>query len=952
MKKTTLLFFLFLFLTSTFQLAAQTHVVKGVVTDSTGNKKIFGATVILFHPHDSLAVAGAMTDSLGKFSIGGLADGPYRVKILAPGYSPGRKFAMVQSADIDLGNIFLKNDGVILDETQIKEIQTRVTQSGDTTMFNASAYKTNPDATAEDLLNKMPGVTNDGSGPKVHGEDVKQVLVDGKPFFGDDPNAALKNVPADMVDQVQVYDASSEQSRLTGFDDGNSKKTVNIITKKGGMNGTFGKIYAGYGTNSRYNSGVTMNYFNHNRRLTFIGMSNDINQQNFNTQDLFGLLGGGGGMKMMMGGKGGSGGNHGGGSSGNFMVGQQGGISTTHAFGTNYSDMWGPKIKVSGSYFFNYSSNFNNTKLTRNYFTTNDSTLIYNDTSSAYTRNVNHRFNFRFEYNIDSMDVLVINPRFTSQFTDYNKTDNGVNVLAEVINQSMTNTRNASDNLGFTFTNNITYRHRFAKQGRSITFDVGNSLNQRNGTGIYYTRNIYFPNDTTVLDQHSSLNSLSTSYTPSLSWTEPFRKKGQFLFTLTPSITKNDLQKETNDHNPNNELYDMLDSALSNKYKSTYTTGRSGVAYRYAGEKLTVIIGSDYQYANLESDQTYPVSGMVTSNYQNILPNANINYKFNKTTNWKVIYRTSTVAPTISQLQNVVDNSNPLQLKSGNPKLTQDYEHTFISHYGKTNSDKGTGFFIFFYGGITEHYIGNSTTIASRDTTVNGVFLNRGSQLTLPVNLEGYKNGRMFVNYAVPLTKLKMNLGFNVSTGFTRTPGMINGRMNLADNFNVGPGLTLSSNISEDVDFTIMYNGSYNIINNSLPSQAGSNSDYFTHTVSARMNLIFFKRLVVNTSLDQNFYSGLGSGYNSNFLLWNAYVGYKFLKDKSLEAKISSFDLLKQNLSVTRSVTESYVEDSRTNVLSQYFMFTITWNVRKMQMPADAGGAGQGDSHGDGHWGK
>ena len=221
-----------------------------------------------------------------------------------------------------------------------------VQQKGDTIQYNASQYKTNPDATAEDLVGKMPGITVDNSGTvTAHGDQVKSVTVDGKKFFGDDATAALRNLPAEVIDKIQVFDKLSDQAQFTGFDDGNSVRAINIVTKPNMRNGRFGRLFAGYGTDGRYNVGGNVNFFHGDRRLSFVGLFNNINQQNFSSQDLLGFS---------------NNNNRGGRGGGVPSVGAQSGINTTNAFGINYTDMWGKKLEVQASYFFNNGSMNNN----------------------------------------------------------------------------------------------------------------------------------------------------------------------------------------------------------------------------------------------------------------------------------------------------------------------------------------------------------------------------------------------------------------------------------------------------------------------------------------------------------------------------------------------------------------------------------------------------------------
>jgi Outer membrane protein beta-barrel family/Carboxypeptidase regulatory-like domain len=909
--------------------SAQSLRISGQVLDSSDSQSLIGATVLLTRPSDTATVVGgASTDSSGNFRLDKLNPGPYRIKITYTGYKAFTKRIFLADSSIQLGTVFLVRDGILMKTATITDMQDRVKVNGDTTQFNANAFKTNPDATAEDLLKKMPGVTSENGTTKVNGEEVKKVMVDGKPYFGDDPNAALKSIPADMVDQVQVYDQSSDQSRFTGFDDGKSSKTINIVTKKGMANGQFGKVYAGYGTADRYNTGLTLNVFNNDQRLTVLGMSNNINQQNFSMQDLSGAFGASGMMR------GGSGRGPVRGPAAGFMVGNQTGLTTTHAFGMNFSDDWGTKMKFSGSYFFNYSDNAANTTLNRNYFTINDSTLVYDESNRSSSLNINHRLNFRWEYNIDSMNALIIAPKITYQFTDFGKFINGQNLLQENVIQSKIVTTNGSINDAWNASGNITYRHRFRKLGRSFSIDINSGYNNRIGSGFFYSNNEFLAGDTTTTEQYSKSVADGYNIAPTLIWTESMGKKIQWQFSYAYSTTISRFDKNTFHYNE--FLEQETDTALTNLYGSVYTTNRVGSMFKYNGEKAQLTIGIEAQQAILISDQRFPSEFQLKPTFKSILPNASYNYKFGKGKNLKITYRTNTNAPTITQLQSVLDNSNPLQLRIGNPNLKQNYEHTLMTHYGRMNMEKATGLFIFLYTGLTQNYVSNSTFIAAQDTTIDGIFLNKGSQLIRQANLNGYATGRTFITYSIPLKKLKSNLGLNAFASYLRTPALINDQLNIAQTTSLGPGFTFSSNVSEKLDFTLSYSGNYNLVKNSIQTQ--SNNNYFTHTASFKFNWIFYKGFVWNTSLDQTFYSGLGTGFNTNFLLWNSSLGYKFFKNKSLEVKVSVFDLLKQNASVARSITETYVEDTRSNTLQQYYMLTVTWNIKHFkEKPAEAG---------------
>ena len=311
-----------------------------------------------------------------------------------------------------------------------------------------------------------------------------------------------------------------------------------------------------------------------------------------------------------------------------------------------------------------------------------------------------------------------------------------------------------------------------------------------------------------------------------------------------------------------------------------------------------------------------------------MLPTFLLNYKFSETSNIRVVYRTSTNPPSVSQLQNVIDNSNPLLLSTGNQNLKQNYSHFGMVRFGFTNTKKAQSFFAFVSVNYTQNYIGNSTLIAQHDTLLNGTtFLRAGSQLTQPVNLkDGNMNANTFFTYGLPINKIKCNLNLNAGLSYTRTPSLINNAENLSNSYNVNAGFVLGSNISEKIDFTISYSANYNVVKNSL--QKKSDNNYFTHNANIKFNWLFWKGFVFNTSLQNTFYTGVSQGFNQDIFLWNISLGYKFLKDKSLEVKAGVSDVLNQNSSIGRTVSDTYVEDSKTQVLKRYLMMTVTYTLR------------------------
>jgi hypothetical protein len=347
--------------------------------------------------------------------------------------------------------------------------------------------------------------------------------------------------------------------------------------------------------------------------------------------------------------------------------------------------------------------------------------------------------------------------------------------------------------------------------------------------------------------------------------------------------------------------------------------------------KINVMAGLNFQHAQLSSDQEFPRAFEVDRTFQNVLPQASFNYRVPNGKNVRIQYRTSTNAPSVSQLQNVVNNSNPLFLRSGNSGLSQDYQHNVTFRFGNTDAEKGRTFLFFLNATLINDYIGNATFLntGADSVVVNEIDVAPGQQLSYPVNMPENWNARTFVTYGAPVKMIKSNLNFNTGFNYSRTPAVINGGTNVSHNYTVSQGVVLSSNISKSFDFTLSYTANYTIVENSVDNAQAGGNNYFTHLSTFRVNCEPWKGLVLNSNVTNSLFTGLSSDLDQSIWFWNAAIGYKLLKDKSLEARIQAFDLLNQNKSIGREVTDTFIEDSITNVLTRYFMFSLTYTFRK-----------------------
>ncbi len=902
--------------------------VTGVAKNADTNVPLIGATVQLVNVSDTGIKRATITDSVGRFTFTSVVYDSFLVRVTSIGFSTVQKSILVKSPSANAGIFALNKTADVLADVTVTATVPLATQKGDTIQFNASQFKVNPDASVEDLAKKMPGITVENGQVKANGENVQKVTLDGRELFGDDATAALRNLPAEIVDKIQVFDRLSDQAKFTGVDDGNSAKGINITTKVNMRNGQFGRVFGGYGTNDKYSAGGNATRLKENERISIVGNFNNINQQNFASQDLLGVT-------STSSQRGGRGGGRGGGNTGNFLVGQQNGINKTTAAGLNYANSWGTKLTLSGSYFFNNADNATSELVDRQYYL--KGIPNYNQNTEANSSNTNHRVNLRVEYKFDSANQLIISPGLNFQ---ENTSDRNVNTSfidnSTASLKSRTNNANSSDRTGNNLNNNILYRHSFTKKGRTFSLNLNTSSNNR--TGNVYT-SLY---DTTFngIDYTDSLSRRFTDQTTggyqlsaNAVYTEPAGKNAQLQFNYNPSFNKSKADQQAYQYENTSNKYSVFDPLLSNKFENIYKAQNAGFNYRYGTRDNQLSFGLNYQYSELHSDRVFPQPIMVEKSFKNLLPNAMARFKLSTKSNIRVFYRANTNQPSVTQLQDVYDLTNIPFVSAGNPQLEQQYNHSLSTRYTYTNTGKG----IILVGNVflqTAHnYITNATFVPLRDSTLaNGVVLKSAQQLTKPVNLNGYVSLRSFVNMAIPVKLIKSNINFNGGVTYTKLPGFINNRENLSRNTTYSAGGVVASNVSQYIDFTVSYSANFSTVKNEL--QPNLNNRYFSQVSGLQLNLLSKKGWFFQSDVANQMYSGLANGYNQSYFLWNMGAGKKLLKSQKAEIKVSVFDLLKQNRSINRNVTETYIEDVQNQVLQQYFMLTFTYNLRSFGTPA------------------
>ncbi|SJZ59932.1 outer membrane beta-barrel protein [Sediminibacterium ginsengisoli] len=906
-----------------------TGTVKGKLVDTVGKQSLKDATITILNGKDSTLEVFGLSKADGSFSVTNIDLEEMILQVKFQGYETvWRKLNFSKSnTTIDLGSVYMKTQDN--DLGMVTVTQSPIQMKKDTVEFNASAFKTKPNAVAEDLLKKVPGIQVDKDGNiKAQGEQVQRILVDGKQFFGNDPKMATRNLPPDVIDKIQVFDALSDQSAFTGFDDGNRIKTINITTRKDKRKGYFGKAAVGFGAKDDeglYDNSFNFSRFNGDQQITLIGQGNNVNKQNFSVQDMLGSLGGGnfGGGGGNFGGGGGRGGGGGGGMtmvSGLSGSGSGGGIVNTWAGGLNYRDNWGTKTQFYGSYFYNDQRTYRDQKRFDQYITNNpDSSRLSNSVQSSMTHNQNHRINMNIEHQFDSNNTLIIRPNISFQKT-YSITEqmSEVSILNKGVTTKLSdvNMRNTRENSGYNASIDATFRHRFLKKGRTFSLNLNGGHNTNDGTGENLTiTNNYSLNTKDTTNQIYSSNPETKNLSVTASYTEPIGKNQMIELNYNYSYNNNTSGKQTYAYNKATGKYDLPVGNLSNLFENDFTSNRATVSYRIQNAKVNFSVGSGIQVGDRKSHNLTKDS-VLTQHYVNFFPTANLNYSFTKTKTLRIFYNGRPGQPSIDQLQPVTDNSNELNVKMGNPDLKQQFTHSIRLLFN--SFDMFTQRLIF--ASVNASFV--------QDDIQNATFsLPNGGQLTKPVNLGGTYNINGFVNYGFPIKSPKSNLNLRAVAALSQSQGLVDNRSNYTRNTSLGGEVAWTTNLKDNFDMNFTYAPSFNMARYTLnPKQ---NTNYASHLISTDATYYTHSGWVLATDFDYTINTGRGEGYDLNIFLWNASLSKQILKNKAGEIKFSVFDLLKQNKSITTTASANSFSNVQNKVLSRYFMVTFTYNLRR-----------------------
>lgn len=900
---------------------AQNVTIEGTVMDSTIKKPLNYATISLANAKDSSLISFTRANDAGFFQIKNVPSGKFLISISYVGYQ--HAWIAVKAgttAVLSLGNIYLQNTATMSSVT-VTARRPPVVINGDSIEFNSENFKTQPNAVVEDMLKKMPGIEVDKSGAiTVNGKSVSKVYVNGKEFFTGDPKMATRNLAADAVDKIQIYDKKSDQAMFTGIDDGNEETAINIKTKKDRKQSTFGKVGSGFGTPGRFDGQGNVNRINNDEQYSVIATANNVNKQNFSTGDIANFSGAGGGRG-------------GGGITINFSGGDGGtdansrGIAETYSLGGNYSNLLNDKK-------MDFNANANGSDVSR-YNTSNSFTqnLIpgnnFNRTSNSVSdsRNQQQRFNATIDNKVSETFSFKYTPSVSVQHNTSNSESTTSTFLPDGTPTNGTATRASSVSDATNISNTLLLRKKFAKKGRTISSTITQGYNESLANGSQFTDQLFYNfgilTKDSILDQQNKRKGLTQTYSTNIVYTEPISKKSLLEFNAYINKNNSSTSRKVFDKNSGNNQYDILNNRLTNEFSSEYTYAGGGMNYRLNQKKYNFSTGFSIQNAMLNGINN-SANTKINQEFKDILPSAMFQYNFSQTKNLNFNYRTSTNQPSLTQLQPVLDQSNINNQTIGNPNLKRTYNHNLNLRFFSTKVLAQRNFFALINAQFADNSIVNYDSV-----------LPTRQILSKPVNVNGIYRVNATLNYGFGIKKLYSRINFGFNTGYNNNVNYANGILNTTIIKSFWPSITYTFSLDEIMDLNISARHNYNTTDNAINKSL--NTNYVTRTYSADLVNYIPGGIVLNQSLNYVINEGRAPGFNTAVPIWNASLSKFFLKNKRAELKLSAFDLLNRNIGVSRNVTQNQIVDQSYNVINQYFLIGFTYSLQKSGLSSGGG---------------
>ncbi|HVS98426.1 MAG TPA: outer membrane beta-barrel protein [Puia sp.] len=900
---------------------AQSSQISGTVTDTIEKKALANASVLLLRPSDSVLIRHTRTGAAGRFAFHNLPSGHYLLLVTYPSYADYVDEVEVKdSASVDLPGIPLVLKSTLLAEVVVKGTAS-VRIKGDTTEFNSDSFRTEAGATVEDLLRKLPGIQVDRNVKiTAQGESVKKILVDGEEFFGDDPTLVTQNLRADMIDKVQVYDKKSDQATFTGIDDGQREKTINLKLKDGKKNGYFGRATAGAGTDGYYDEELMANYFRNKRKIAGYGIVSNTGKTGLNWSDrdnygqsVFGtanvdastgaisIQGNGDDLDTW---------------SGQY---QGQGSPSVRTGGLHYNDKWNDDNQsINGNYKY-MNLGVTGTNTTNSQYILPD-TVYYNNQRQVFNNNiVRQTLDGNYEAKFDSTTSLDL---MANGGTDHKTTFNGFHSVYLASDSSLVNSNDRTTTTTGDkriVNSNLLFRKRMSKVGRTFSLNVRENYTDDASSGylnsetrLYNHGNAY---SDSLIDQFKDYRTTSLLVDSRATYTEPLSKTS-FLVASYGLLLNNSHSNRDSYNRASGGKYTALDSLYSNDYQYNVLAQRAGMAYRFSGKKLRVSAGADVGRSRLEQ-RDLRADTMATRRFVDWYPTASLSYAFTSMRKISLQYNGSTSQPSVTQIQPIFTNEDPLNIYIGNPALKPQFNHRlslFFNDY-KVLTDRGL------WANLWSNYTANDI---STSVSVDSV----GRSVHQYVNVKATWSFNGFLSYSFKWKKPDIRFNMHVNGNESSNSSIVNGLTNdtRSGTWSLGTGIDKSKEKKYDVGVDL--NASYTTSNSSI--NTGVVTKYWTYEIQPNIDIFLPLKLQLHADADINLrQKTVLFPNNNNVVLLNAYLGKKLLKRDALLIKLAVNDVLNQNVGFNRTVNSNFISQNTYTTIRRFAMLAVVWNFTK-----------------------
>jgi hypothetical protein len=920
--------YLFLILIGfTSGLSAQTPskvTIKSAIRD-TSNAEVPFATVMLLTPRDSTLVNFTTSDVKGVFAFNNVKNIPYLLKISHISYLPHQEMIAVSSTAInDLGIVRVKPISMALMEVVVRAAKAPLRIRGDTVEYDATTFKVPPGSTVEDLLRRLPGIEVDAEGNiKTQGKDVKRVFVDGKTFFGDDPKSVTKNLGAETVSKVQVYDEKSEQTKLTGVDDGTKEKSMNLELKEEYKKGSFGKITLAGGTDERWASRANYNRFNDKNQLSFIGYANNINQTGVNWEDYgefkgqntfndydngdFGFSSGGGRYFSFNGDD----------SPMNRFDGR--GFTKNFGAGTNYN-YDNKKTKFNASYFYNQTKlNLDQYSFKQTFL--GDSSFFNNDTISQGDFRGNHSIGTRFEKELDSNNIIIVKANLRLSTSSSTSSQRQLYSGSGEIPSNRLTMDNGNNLDSWRVTSASIFRHRFKKKSRSLAASVGYNISRSDGSDNLFSLNEFFK-ATTVTEQirilkRNARENDASQFKSSLLYTEPLSKKWYWESFYNFSMSNNGVNRQVKDSNS------VRIPDLSVYYTNDVLYNRLGSSIRFSDKGLNIAMGAAVQQLQLKGnyaiDRDMPYIDTLKRKFNNWTPNISASYQLPRDMWLSANYGYEVSEPSITDLQSVPNADNPLYRSEGNPNLQPERAHSLGLNFNYWNPSSfaslgiGSNYNIYDQNIVYNQLIEVIDSVGIRTTT-------------RPDNIKGGSNFSTYVWSSFPIIKTKFTIDMNGSLNVGNSPAYVNNLKN--ETRNKGYSFDFGINLTPTPKLIIYMSEGINFNDITYSIRKEQNQKIRNYETYASIKWQFASKFFFESNFNYAIYKNDKFNFNRNMPIWNGSVRRLLGKRNRLEVRLAAFDILNKRVYINQNGSANYISHTSAPTLARYYMLSATYNLK------------------------